>query len=126
MIHLNPKTIDAVEITVVSKGRTSSGDPSERRVCLGLFTPDVSEDDFQAAIAEHGLFYELLGSISLEQGQARLKREARQVTDGVVFESADECCRHMAQGVTHADIEEGFDWSNSDILIQGYDDYVEI
>lgn len=105
MIHLSPKKIDVVEVEVVSRGRGGDGDPVERRVNLGIFTEDVTEQDLQEAIAKYDLYYELLGTISMMEGRARISKRSFQMTSGAIFDSADECCRYRSKGITYSDIE---------------------
>jgi len=115
MIHLNPKTVSAVKIEIVSWGRKASGEASERRVSLGVFEPDVTEDELQSAIEKYDLQYDLLGTLSLQKGRARLYRRPVEMQSGVIFESAEECCKYLNQGVNYKDIVRGCEFLNSQV-----------
>lgn len=106
MKYLNPKKIEAAMIELVSWGYRGE-EKIERRVTLGLFTPDVSVDDIAHIIKEEGLQPNLMGSASIAGGEFFFNRRTAQVVEGVIFESADEFSRFLKNGVDWSDISEG-------------------
>ncbi|MFB6372457.1 MAG: hypothetical protein ABEN55_04985 [Bradymonadaceae bacterium] len=107
MIHLQPDSRDVVKISLISYGHQDGEDKIERRVTLGYFVESVEDHDFKEAIESHDAASSLLGTWSLQEGQAQITRIPTTLQEGVIFENAEECIKLRKRGITYKDIEQG-------------------
>lgn len=108
MIFLQPTKQDVLSVHVIS----TDYDERERRVFLGYFAPEISYDELAQALLESGAMDAFMTADAIAQGQADLLRRPTVITEGVIFETADECVNMLQQRQSYQDLVEASRWTS--------------
>jgi hypothetical protein len=118
MKHLRPESLDVYAVYVLSWGFEEELEtPRTRRFLLGLFDTSVTEASIYAALEDHSVKHLVAGAQSVSsQGPIKIGIIPRKITEGVIFDSADEACSLLATGVSYEDILAGYALSATEDL----------
>lgn len=108
MIELRPKKIKAVEIYILSvvSEEGSEEQKVQRKVPLGVFRRDVETEDIHEVLTSD-VAPQILSAHSLSSGEVQILRSPVEKTEGMIFESIDECLKLLRKGVGWDDIQAG-------------------
>lgn len=111
MKQLTPKKINVYSVYLISSGAKPHQDEEEvrRRSHVGLFDTDISPEDIKEALENNpDLLGGHLGSRAYLGDSAFVEIHQKQIDEGVVFESIDECLHYLRNGLTYQHICDGY------------------
>jgi hypothetical protein len=82
----------------------------ERRVFLGIFLRSVMEEDIRNSLNAHDLWSKVLTSDFYAQGKSTITMIPGHITEGVVFENANEFGANLKNNISYSDILDGCDY----------------
>jgi hypothetical protein len=108
MIHLKPQQLRVQAIYVRSTEKVSDEELRERRLLLGLFPEGTLIHEIESAIEKSNLWHKVVAHHTLVDGKAFMSMIPRMITEGHVFENAEEFVQYLKAGVYYEDIVAGY------------------